>query len=435
MKGPPHIMASRSPIDRPFGINVVGYITGNLGLGVATRNTIRMLQGLDVPVALTDVDPGGNRLGSDTTYTALPDSARDRTPYPITIFHMNPPALTDQLWMHRSWSRDDRITACVPFWELPVLPHSWRPALEAMDIVLVPTRFVEEAVRAALPDAFCIHYRQTAFVPADVPSDRERWGIPHDAIAFVTSFDILSDFQRKNPEAVIRAFHEAFPERADVRLVIKVNSTAESRAMFAERLGAFLALAEDDSRIILVDEVLDYADVLSLYASCDVLVSLHRSEGLGLSLLEAMSLGKAVVTTAWSGNMDFTTPDNACLVGYDLIPVDSDHPSYSADVVGTECVWADPHVSEAADHMRALASDAEYRQRLGRRAQSDVLEARTVYERGEVIEALKKAIAPDSPVWARHAGKRARLRAIARGTAYANIRRFGGRVLRRLGLR
>lgn len=423
--------------EAPFGINVIGYVSGNLGLGVATRNTIRMLTGLGTPTALTDVDPGGERRGHDTTYAPLPDDATadERTPYQITLFHMNAPGLADQLWLNKSWSALDRITATVPFWELPRLPASWLPILDSVDLILAPTHFVEDAVRASLPEANVIYYRQTVFVPENVPSDRAKWGIPEGAVAFVSSFDISSDIERKNPEAVIDAFRIAFPDDEDVALVLKVNSSAEARALFADRLEALLDAAAAEPRIVLIDRVLDYGDVLSLYASSDVLLSLHRSEGLGLSLMEAMSLGKPVVTTGWSGNMDFTTEENSCLVGYDFIPVESRHPSYSSEIIGEGILWADPRVDEAAAFMRRLAADREYAAALGARAKADMAAARAAYESGEIVEALRAALAPDTHVWAKHTDKRAQLTRIARGTPYRNIRRFGGRVLRRLGLR
>jgi glycosyltransferase involved in cell wall biosynthesis len=430
-------MPVRRPAEAPFGINIIGYVSGNLGLGVATRNTIRMLTGLGTPMALTDVDPGGKRRGHDGTYTPLPDdaTAEERTPYQVTLFHMNAPGLADQLWLNKSWSALDRITATVPFWELPKLPESWLPMLDAIDLILAPTHFVEDAVRASLPEANVIYYRQTVFVPEDVPADRAKWGIPEDAFAFVSSFDISSDIERKNPEAVIDAFRQAFPDDENVALVLKVNSSAEARALFADRLEGLLAAATADPRIVLIDRVLDYIEVLSLYASSDVLVSLHRSEGLGLSLMEAMSLGKPVVTTGWSGNMDFTTEENSCLVGYDFIPVDSQHPSYSAEIIGEGIMWADPRVDEAAAHMRRLAEDREYAAALGARAKADMAATRAAYESGEIVEALRAAVAPGAPVWAKHARKRAQLTRITRGSLYRNVRRFGGRVLRRLGLR
>lgn len=417
-----------------FGINVVGFISGNLGLGVAARNTVRMLTGLGVPVALTDVDPGGGRMGHDATYRAL-TAERSGTPYLIDLFHMNPSSVADLLRADPSLARGDHVAACVPFWELPVLPAEWLDVLDAMDIILAPTRFIEAAVADALPGALCIHYRQTAFVPDDVAADRARWDIPESVVAFVSSFDINSDIERKNPEAAIAAFGEAFPGRNDVRLVLKVNSTQEARERYADRLGRMLAAAREDSRVMVIDRVLDYADVLSLYASCDVLVSLHRSEGLGLSLMEAMSLGMPVIATGWSGNMDFMTPENSCPVGYDLMPVDSAHPSYTADVVGQKVVWAEPHVAEAAGYMRRLADDPELRSALGKKARTDMAEARQLYERGALVDALKDATASDSPLWKSHAAKRAGIRRIARVSPYRALRRLVGRALRRLGLR
>ncbi len=417
-----------------FGINVIGFISGNLGLGVATRNTVRMLTGQGVPVALTDVDPGGGRMGHDTSYRAL-TSERSGTPYLIDLFHMDPSTVANVLRADPSLACGDRVSACVPFWELPVLPAEWLDVLDAMDIVLAPTRFVEATIVDALPDALCIHYPQAAFVPEDVSADRARWNIPASAVAFVSSFDINSDIERKNPEAAIAAFGQAFPGRDDVRLVLKINSTPEARERYADRLSRMLEVACEDPRVMVIDRVLDYADVLSLYASCDVLVSLHRSEGLGLSLMEAMSFGLPVVATGWSGNMDFMTPENSCPVGYDLVPVDSAHPSYTADVVGRNVVWAEPHVSEAAGYMRRLADDPELRSKLGEKARADMAETRHLYERGPLVDALKDATAPDSPLWKTHATKRAGIRRIAGVTPYRSLRRLAGRLLRRLGLR
>lgn len=428
-------MRLRSLAENSLGINIIGYVTGNLGLGVATRNTIKMLMEHEVPIALTDVDPGSERSGHDKTYLPLDPVADNPIPHPITIFHMNPPGLADLLWLNKGWTKEDRLTAEVPFWELPTLPESWLPLLDAMDIILAPTRFIEETVHRSLPDSICLYYRQAAFVPSGIIADKARWGVPEGAFTLVSSFDISSDIERKNPQATIDAFRMAFPDDENVRLILKVNSSAEARMLFADRLNALLAAAENNPRLIIIDRVLDYRDVLSLYASSDVLVSLHRSEGLGLSLMEAMSFGKPVITTGWSGNMDFCTEENSCLVGYDFIPVVSQHPSYSAELIGEGAYWADPRVSEAAEHMRRLAGDPELVARLGEQARRDMEATRRAYESGEILEELRAAIRPGSPVWQRHASKRAKLRRIARGSLRRNIRRLGGRVLRRLGLR
>lgn len=422
------------PAVESFGVNVIGYVTGNLGLGVATRNTITMLLKRGVPTMLTDVDPGGGRIGHDLTFYKMCQHQEGPTPFPLTIFHLNPPVIADGLWMKKSWSKDGRVNAAVPFWELPTLPEAWVPTLAAMDIILAPTRFVQEAVKAALPDSVCFYYRQAVYVPPTL-SDRRRWGIPENTIVFVSSFDVSSDIERKNPEAAVEAFREAFPDRDDVRLVLKVNASDEARKDTGGRLQRLLSLNNVDRRIILIDQILDYADTLSLYASSDVLISLHRSEGLGLSLMEAMSLGKPVIGTGWSGNMDFMTPENSCLVGYDIVPVNSNHPCYCQLAVGESAIWVEPHVWEAAEHMRRMADNPELIAELGARAAADMESLRQAFEDGEIIELLRKAIAPGGPIWSRHAEKSAMIRRIARGTPKRNIRRLGGRVLRRLGLR
>lgn len=427
-------MPVRRVVDAPFGVNIIGFISGNLGLGVATRNTVRLLRDLRVPVALTDVDPGGDRFGHDREFESL-GAAADPTPYVLTVFHMNPPEIAFNLQSHPAWIRADRASACVPFWELPVLPRSWVGVLEAMDIILAPTAFIRDAVHAALPDATCIHYRQMACIPDDITPDRIRWGLPDDVVAFVTSFDITSDFSRKNPEGTLAAFRQAFPDRTDVRLVLKVNATEQMRVLFADRLATLAAEAASDPRIVVIDEVLSYREVLSLYASCNVLVSLHRSEGLGLSLMEAMLLGRPVIATGWSGNMDFMTAENSCLVGFDLVGVDSRHPSYAADIIGPDVMWAEPHVHEAAAFMTRLADDTTLRHALGERARADLEAARERYESGELVEALRAELEPHTRVWSTHADRRRRLRRLARVSLYSRARRAAGRAARAVGLK
>ncbi|MHB8761290.1 MAG: glycosyltransferase family 4 protein [Coriobacteriia bacterium] len=393
-----------------------------------------MLQRFSIPLALTDI-LGDTRSGRDDTYDSMMEPPSAAKPHALTLFHMNAPNLVAELREHPELSREDRLTACVPFWELPALPASWLPILDAMDIILAPSRFVEEAVRTALPNSVCIHYRQTVFVPDNVHENRSRWGIPDSAFAFVSSFDITSDLARKNPEAVIDAFRMAFPGEHDVRLVLKINSSQETRELFADRLRTLIESAAADPRIVLIDRMLDYGDVLSLYASSDVLVSLHRSEGLGLSLMEAMALGKPVITTAWSGNMDFSTPENSCLVGYDLVSVVSTVPAYASAVIGAGQRWAEPRVAEAAQHMRQLFYDRDLTARLGAQAREDLRAIREAYEGGEMVTALREAIAPTSPVWRRHKRKRAKLMRIVRGPRHLSLRRITGAVLRRCPLR
>jgi glycosyltransferase involved in cell wall biosynthesis len=186
------------------------------------------------------------------------------------------------------------------------------------------------------------------------------------------SFDMASDINRKNPMGAVEAFQHAFPSDDQVSLMIKVHNTHldDSYPEHVDRLGE---IASADRRILVMDEALSYADVLSLYNSCDVYVSLHRAEGLGLCLLEAMSLGKPVIATAWSGNMEFMTGDNSCLVRCSFVPVcGSTQAAYRQENIPPESRWAEPDVEQAARWMRRLAQDPELRRSIGTRAAADV---------------------------------------------------------------
>lgn len=422
----------------PFGFNVIGYVTGNLGMGISTRNTLSVLTKRGFPLIAMNFDafsghvgPDRTRSGLDMTYSHL-EPARRSLPYGINLYHINPPGIRSIMLDRLGWHRSSRgINVCVPFWELEHLPDEWVAVLGAMDVVLTPTLFIRDAVLRALPDCRCIHYPQAVVLPEGVSADRARWGFADDEVVFIASFDVSSGFGRKNPWAAVEAFTEAFGDRHDVRLVVKTNPFANRGMAELERLRR---LAITDTRITLIEEALDYASVLALYAASDVLVSLHRSEGLGLNMMEAMTLGKPVIATAWSGNMDFTTAENSALVGYGWCGLDPDEPNYPASEVGPDARWADPSVEEAAGWMRRLADDADLRGRLGERAQADMALRLQEYRRGAVFDQLKRTYEGDEALWAGHDAKLQALRALGRISAYRFIRRRVGLALRGVGL-
>jgi len=412
-----------------FGINLFGYLTSNLGLGVAARNTAHMLLGNGIPTRLIDVNPGGGMQGKDSTFAEKIAADRRAEAYSVNLFHINPDQILYLLNPFKNTvTLPGRMNVCVPFWELPRLPDTWVKPLSAMDAVLAPTHFVEAAVRDRLPDTNVIHYPQAVHVPEDIMPDRAGFDLPDNALTFVMSFDMRSDIERKNPWATIEAFRQAFPGRDDVRLVIKASNVETIAGL--ERNVARLREAASDARVIVIDRPMGYREILTLYASCDVLVSLHRSEGLGLSLLEAMALGKPVVATAWSGNMDFMTEENSCLVGYDMVDVvSSTQPAYGKSVSGTQ-KWAEPRVSEAADWMRLLADSGEARDSLGRRAAEDARALTALYDGGEPVLPMLYSLAQ----WRLH-GKPPEMVALRRAYFIRYAERVARAAVRRAKLR
>jgi glycosyltransferase involved in cell wall biosynthesis len=371
------------------GFNVIGYISANLGLGAAARTTVRLLLENKLPVSVVDIDAGFGRSGKDHSYTHLIKPGGIDAPYQINLIHLNPPELNVLLYERLPWLYDrEKMNVIIPFWELPVVPQSWIPVLERMDLILAPTYFIQHMMATQVKGVQVRHYPQTVFMPSGVTQDRKAFGLPENAVLFVTSFEIFSDVNRKNAGAVIEAFMHAFPQNPDVRLVVKLNNP---HARFAPQLEALRALVSQDPRIILVEKDLSYSEVLSLYASCDALVSLHRSEGLGLSPMEAMLLGKPVIATGWSGVMDFMTDLNSCLVSYGLVPIpDTSTSAYNIAYVGSRTVWADPSLQSAIEWMRRLANDEALRKRIGGAAAETMKQRHEECRKGDVFRLVER---------------------------------------------
>lgn len=385
----------------PWRYDVVGYLGGDFGLGVAARNSVRALEASRRLAATISVEERPPESTGDYLRHILGRAsgpASERTPRTIesseplvTLFQMNPLEIAWHTSQWRPGVEPGSRHVCVPFWEMPLVPRAWGPMLGAMDAVLAPTRFVQAACAHVVGPDRVMHYPQAVFLPEGVKPDRDAWGLPGGHVAFVVSFDVGSDIDRKNPWTSVDAFQAAFPAEKDVLLVVKTKPWANV-PQFVTQLEALRARVTGDERIRIVDRTLSYAEVLSLYASCDVMLSLHRSEGLGLHLMEAMSLGKVVVATGWSGNMDFMTEENSVPVPYRMVPVRTDHPHYLSEVGRPGQEWAEASVDEAVVRLRALREDATRRRRLGEAAARDMARRRDALLRGDVFAELERKL-------------------------------------------
>ena len=417
------------------GINLIGHLGGNLGLGVAARNTAALLDSRGDDFVAVNVVPRIGPGTADTTWESRYWTTRKPAPYGVNLFHLNPPEVLNLARTLPPWlSLAGHTSAIVPFWELPSLPGQWRSVIEDIDLVLAPSRFIEQAVRSSVPSARIAYFPQTVSLPAGIHADRRRWGFSDNDVVFLVSFDLNSDPARKNPQAAITTFEQAFAGWAgpsNPRLIIKLNNVGTHRTHDSQmtRLRAHAR----DSRVMLLESHLTFPEVLSLYASADVYVSLHRSEGLGLGLLESMMLGTPVLATGYSGNMDFMNPDNSAIVGYDLVEVgDTNIGSYRTSSIGSQQHWAEPHLEEAVQWMGRLATDSELRNRLGSAGRATAEATSTRPERSAAIDALfaldEELSASSTPLGTGF------LRAEGKSMPYWRTRQGVGRLLRKMGV-
>lgn len=374
----------------PLGFNVIGYASGNLGMGVTARQFIQLLIKKGCAVAILDLDPGLNRMGHDKEFQKYSVTSAQELPHAINLILLNISELPD-FFLHPPTGlfRVDRLNVGLIWWELTVLPRHWIEALQLFDVLIAGSDFVRHVFESNLSDTPTIPAIHPVFLPEGVQPDPIRFGLPGDALLFLTSFDTHSDPARKNPFSAIRAFQRAFHDSTNTRLIIKLNNTYSFRQTSAAGILKELELiCEEDNRIQIISESLSYLEILRLYASCDVFVSLHRAEGLGLGPLEAMSLGKAVIATAWSGNLTYMTHRNSCLVGYQLVPISGNALVYTSKFLGAEASWAEPSIEEAAAWMSKLAVDPTLRLRIGQTAEKDARQLHSQALKGEFVEEL-----------------------------------------------
>jgi glycosyltransferase involved in cell wall biosynthesis len=182
--------------------------------------------------------------------------------------------------------------------------------------------------------------------------------VDYGTFVFAFMFDVHSHLTRKNPSAIIAAFRRAFPHRKDVRLVLKSVNGAADPDGYRE-----LRDCAAGAPIDFYDEAWPAQEVHDLMAACDAYVSLHRSEGTGLTIAEAMACGKPVITTDWSGNTDFADISNSFPVAYELTTVASNVGPYRAGET-----WAEPDVEHAAWLMRQVVDDSSLAARRGQAA-------------------------------------------------------------------
>ncbi|MDT8398433.1 MAG: glycosyltransferase family 4 protein [Pseudomonadales bacterium] len=246
-------------------------------------------------------------------------------------------------------------------WELSRFPEAWVKAFEPLHELWAPTRFIQQALaeKTRLP----VTLMPFAIEPGPaVNRQRPEIGLPDDKFVFLFFFDFRSYMQRKNPWAVLEAFFRAFPPGSSkaVHLLIKVNGSEQKPDDYRSLMDSPYL---QDERVQIVDQVLDDQAIKTLVQLSDCFVSLHRSEGFGRGLAEAMYYGKPVIATAYSGNVDFMHPGNACLVNCALIPLAPDDYPHGAGQL-----WADADVDEAAWYMTKLVDDAAYARKIGERA-------------------------------------------------------------------
>ncbi|WP_428487104.1 glycosyltransferase [Rhodopila sp.] len=340
------LLAPRPDHPAPTGkgsLVVAGYLGASTGLGTAAR---RLVSGLRA----AGFDPGEIDLTGPLRQGPAGPPPRMPSGPGTLVVQVNGPMLPWALLaLGRRALRDKRVIA-VWNWELPILPGDWDRGFSACHVIWTPSRFTAAACSRAggPPVLICPNH-----VPAPDPSPlgRDAFGLPSDAFVSLCLFDATSSLSRKNPLGAISAHRLAFGDRRDRILLLKTHDTALAGPAWR----AVAQAAATASNVRVLDAAMPRRDLWALMAASDAVLSLHRAEGFGYVIAEAMVLGRPVVATGWSGNMDFMHGPGTHAVPYVLVPAHDPQDTYA--VAGA--YWAEPDLAAAATMLVRLSDQPE----------------------------------------------------------------------------
>lgn len=329
----------------PPGVNLYGFFKAENGLAQGVKLYAGALAKTGIPYTLLNTDFLGWLQQEDMTFA---DRLTTENRYAINVIHINPDQWQEAVGEFPRSQFDGHYNIGVFLWELETIPDYWKEMLDYVDEVWTPSEFIARAIRKETEKPVTV-IPYGIETPWDETLTRKDFGIGETDFAVLMMFDSNSFASRKNPGGAMAAFREAFgdtPEHAT--LVVKINNPKEEDLAFIRENAG--------DNVILITERMDKQRLNSLIRLCDVYISLHRSEGFGLVMAEAMSLGVPVVATNWSANTEFMPPETACMVDYRLIPVNN---AYQFD--NGKLVWADADTHQAAVCLRRLREDAPFR--------------------------------------------------------------------------
>lgn len=328
------------------GINLIGGIRTQNGLGQSCRLVADILGHTGWDYTIYDFSAIKNIHRNDHSYDA---KVSDTLPYGINLLHLNP----FELQMAHLELGNELLNGHynIGYWlyEIEKIPNDWIPGIDLVDEIWTPSEYISNCFRK-LTDKPVYTKTYCVTAPIDKTYDREYFGLPRNQFLYLIMYDSNSTSSRKNPMGGIKAFKKAYPsEEEKIGLVIKINNgSKEDVAYLKHELKGY-------NNVHFITRIMDKIEVNSLIADVDVFVSLHRAEGFGLVMAEAMLNQTACVATNYSSNTEFMDSESACMVDYQLVDLTGDTGFYPK---GSK--WAEPDYEQAAMYMRKLYEDPDY---------------------------------------------------------------------------
>jgi glycosyltransferase involved in cell wall biosynthesis len=347
----------------PRGLNVIGYFQSPTGLGQSVRSLAAAVEDYGIPVRRIEASAPTKRN-------------RQEEAYDVNLFHVNADASAAVVEEMGPALHGRRANIGYWYWESDRFPQFWRDRFAYFDEIWVASDFCRASIRSASPIP-------VELVAPAIPAAEgrgvggSRSGLKASDFLFLTILDAMSVVERKNPVGTVQAFARAFSESSDVQLHVQISNAEQVPGLLPA-----LEKAGKDARVRISNGILGRPQIEDLLASCDAYVSLHRAEGFGFPIAEAMALGKPVIATDYSGNTDYLNEATGFPVHWKSLTLVQRTRDYEA---GTR--WAEPDQAHAASQMRLVFEDRQEARRRGEAGRREIAERFGCQAVGRHVEA------------------------------------------------
>lgn len=350
----------------------MAHLNASFGLARGAHATLRALHSLGCNIEAVDLKLASHK---SLLFSGIPSSSSASLIPFVELVHTNPNVLAQSDELINLFTTSSSVRIGFWAWELESFPEGWESYFEDFHEIWTPSFFSAQALaqRSPIPvvsvphlldwsklnSLFEIRLRHNALnkISSDVVKP----------FRFLCCFDYWSTTQRKNPFDVIKAFQLAFPLAHNSEYIVELYLKTSNSDKFAQDDSSLKEFTDNDPRIHWIDKFLSHQEFDDLLMSADTFVSLHRSEGFGLVIAEAMAMAIPVIATAYSGNLEFCLPDSYCAVPWEPCFIECNVGDYPAG-----SFWAQPHVHSAAAFMQQLVSVPEYAVEIGYRGRKSV---------------------------------------------------------------
>lgn len=356
---PPPLRRWTRPVGNKSGINLVGPVGFINGVSISARGYASTIMKAGIALNVIPWSQGFERLRSTPTqYPSIDEQL-------INLVHLNLDLLASGRFLDKSPLDElvvpSRYNIAIIYWELSSLLPEWHSVLHRFDEIWCASTFMAKSVAAVAKRPVRVVRPALDRQSVTRTGTRRDFGLAEDRFVFFYAADAGSILGRKNPKALIDAYIEEFGPDDGACCLVKIHYSNAERPEIRE----ILSIAEQRRDVIFMDRLLQDAEMHDLFQLIDCYVSPHRSEGLGLTILEAMAAGKPVIATPYGGAADFVTSESAWPLDYRLIEVGEGNEPYPA-----EYLWADPSRDSLRQAMRAMFADRKLATELGRKGRT-----------------------------------------------------------------